>query len=457
MASNNIQQALERIKSIKRALASYGVYLELPELQEDSKLEQVKDAYLAISKGIPNRRDLESGEEVAATAYKLNNKEVLEISAGYYPKDITVTGVTSQEDQDAAIADAIQQELLDLKNLLEYENVASEDDVVAGKEIVKIVEVNGKLEKSTVEGTLGSTVNPFTISGHTEAQNDGETEYVTISGNGTTNLLTNIVYRNSDIPVNIRVLNSAEGEKVAITESLDPGYYGENSQIVISVKDNDDDIGTINVKSTLTVNAPGEYNAGEGFDYIKKVVVDLPTASTSPVIKQKDDGSLVTIIPAGYYEEDKEVSLSDGENEVTIINTSDLTPSPKTTTDEQTGTTEVSRYEIVVPKGYNPEESIIPLDKATVALEPQAVEGGFTVVIKPTAGWIEDSVDVTSQFADLADSYAEAASEEAEFKYSGELDEAEGGIAEKQHSEGKKYFTEAKVDLSELIEDMDNI
>lgn len=457
MASKHIKQALDRIKTIKSILLTHGIELGLTELQDTSTLEDVQNAYLTILKGIPNRRNLNSNEQVSTGAYKLSNKEVLEISSGYYPEGIVITGVTSQEDQEAAIEAAIQQELLDLKNLLESENAASENNVITGKEIVKIIEVNGKLEKSTVEGTLGSPDNPFVISGHTEAKEEGELEYVTITGNDVSDLQTDIVYRDSLIPINITVLNTSEGEKVAITESIEPGYYGENSSIAISIKDQGKDIGQINVKDSLTITAPGEFTAGTGFDYIKKVIVALPTTSTSPVIKQKDNGNLVTIIPAGYYEEDKEVSLSDGENEVTIINTSDLTPSPKTTTDEQTGTTEVSGYEIIVPKGYNPENAVISLDKAQVSLEAQPVEGGFNIIIQPTAGWIEDAVDVTSQFADLADSYAEAASEEAEFKYSGELDEAEEGIAEKQHSKDKKYFTEAKVDLSELIEDMDNI
>lgn len=112
-------------------------------------------------------------------------------------------------------------------------------------------------------------------------------------------------------------------------------------------------------------------------------------------------------------------------------------------------------------------------DASTPSLVAKPTDNGTSqiVVSIEKGGWAEGDTDVTSQFAVLAQQYAnglvdtshgEVTTEEvsaegqAQFSYN-DLGTATSGIQVKKPSDNAKYFTSAKVDLSQLINIIDNI
>lgn len=135
----------------------------------------------------------------------------------------------------------------------------------------------------------------------------------------------------------------------------------------------------------------------------------------------------------------------------------------------------VQSAEITTTEGYTPGETIpIQIKEATdVKLTYESVddEGNSKVYVSTTSGWIDDKVDVTNSFAEIADSYAEAKVDRTQsteddttsgqvlFTYYGELNTAAAGILIKnpKTESGYAYFKSAKVDLRDLINNLDNI
>lgn len=158
----------------------------------------------------------------------------------------------------------------------------------------------------------------------------------------------------------------------------------------------------------------------------------------------------------------------------------------------QQAATEVDRVQLTTPskeviidqkesfinttEGYA-KRSTIPItvkDASTPVLTTQPADNGTSSVVIniEQSGWIEGTTDVTQQFAVLAQQYANGLVDKSGgvisdseiqdegqvvFSYDSTLGTAVSGIQFKKPTDSAKYFTSAKVDLSQLINDIDNI
>lgn len=176
-----------------------------------------------------------------------------------------------------------------------------------------------------------------------------------------------------------------------------------------------------------------------------------------------DESSSKYIVPVGIVDNPIAIDKS-------IVNVSD-----STTTSTGVTVINVQNTEITTTEGYTPGE-IIPIqvkEATNVKLTYESVddEGNSKVYVSTTPGWINDKVDITNSFAEIADSYAEAKVDRTQsteedttsgqvlFTYSDGLNTAIAGISIKnpKTESGYTYFKSAKVDLGDLINIMDNI
>ena len=372
-SSNNIQEALKRIKDLRDSLRAHYIAstgLNNPEnIGENSTLETIVDAYNKISVGIQSTANTTTDNPT----YKLDNTTTLTLTAGYYPNEITVTGLNSDADQ----AEAVDAALSVLKQEIKSYGTSAAD-VLVGQPYTEIVEdENGKLTVQKGEGTLNEVV----LQGSSEADTEGN-KTVVVSANGV-NLNTNILYK-EDTELVVNVLNSAQGTVTEVS-SLTPGYYAND--IRVNILDNGTDIGEINVESSVTATSAGEINPSEGFDYIKQVIIPEGSSSVTASV----DGNIITLTPSNTSGWVDSTTIKDNQgNPITEI----VIPAQESGGDAEVSIdSETNEVLVTIPGGYYDGSTTVVLSKtdngttapvsiiSAISNEPQKVDSDYTIVI----------------------------------------------------------------------------
>lgn len=565
-SGTNVTTALERIKGLRDILAQHGLELDL-NTPENSQLETIVREYNKIVKQLtPNVRD---GELPGAIT--VDNKTHLKVAAGYYTSDFYVTGSNSQEDQD----EAIKQALNDLKRDLRAQ-LPTPEQVIAGAPAVYFVQTpQGELIIQNTTGTVGSSEDKL-IAGTADSQ--GNLIVKTTRGDS---LQSTIPYHDDElkeVQIVVKEQTQINGESELVTlldaNTLPSGYYSKPVKIspVLNVGENTNKVVNIQQDKTIYITEAKIFDItpDEGFDYLKNAKAVVPEGSSkisasiagnvvklTPTFTQgwidetiitgaeaNKDGSYYITLPTNSAEDGKatveakdinndnkpEVVVNipegyyDGNTSIpVVIKTGNTEKTVEYITEVPNITVEDGTPELVIPAGLYPTTTLQIIDKSQLTIDTTEVEDavqqvlnskityvstnkGYTegeakklaivdsstpiltskritdpetnqqydkvIVNIANGGWAEGETDVSSSFANLADQYSNGfvdrtngqdSSEEVStdgqvlFTYAENLDEVSGGIQIKVPVSGNRYFTSAKVDLSALITDIDNI
>lgn len=297
-----------------------------------------------------------------------------------------------------------------------------------------------------------------------------------------------------------KVTATVSGNTVKLTPENEEGWVSETTFVGDNVSKNAD--GSILV--TLPTNVSDDAEAELAFQDLDKdgnpeLVVTIPEGvytsdTTVPVVLDGENLSRVVVSEEVSIDEDGNASITVPKGvlteETTInLNKSQLTVSSEAI-DEATPVTITSPVTYIsASEGYTAGEAkklVIPMAEPSLVPEEQD-GGGYKIILSvPEGGWLastsESVLDLTNDFAPIADAYAngliDAGVEDSEtgevvvgedvtsvestagqvvFTYAANLDEVDGGVQIKAPSGNSRYFTSAKVDLSELIKEIDEI
>lgn len=297
-----------------------------------------------------------------------------------------------------------------------------------------------------------------------------------------------------------KVTATVSGNTVKLTPENEEGWVSETTFVGDNVSKNTD--GSILV--TLPTNVSEDAEAELAFQDLDKdgkpeLVVTIPEGvytsdTTVPVVLDgenlskvvvseevsvDEDGNASITVPKGIITEEVKIDLAKSELSVSDTSIEGATPVAITSSITYISTSE----------GYTTGEAkklVIPMAEPSLVPEQQD-NGGYKIILNvPEGGWLaptsENALDLTTDFAPIADSYADALVDRGEedpetkelivgkdvtsvestagqvvFTYAANLDEADDGVQIKAPLENSRYFTSAKVDLSALITEINEI
>lgn len=396
-----------------------------------STLQQVVDEFNKIVRGTITPTG--DNTTVNNSIYQVDNLGTVEFSAGYYPESWIVTGLNSDADQAAAVAKAIQ----DLYKEIQASVTAAPEDVPAGVKIpvispkeegsaeLKIEYVQGTLTNTT--GAKASTDNKLIVSAHghdlttditynTSAPTvninvlkDSESDAVVVENNtlasgyypenvtvgvnvleDTTNI--NAINVRSAVTVGSGAKDAIVIEKTSSKEGDTYGMYNQDYIKKVVIKE-----GSASVQVTIAdgkVSLSKELLAGWISDGIVlkdangdeissnesgKFELEIPRntgTGTDPIeatLSVDEDGKITITVPEGYYDEDQELELTDGNghNIPVIVNDPEAENSVKvveTTKGGEGDDKDDDTFKVEVPAGYNPQAFELDLGKSEVTV-----------------------------------------------------------------------------------------
>lgn len=288
--SNNISNALSRIKGLRDILITHGKELTLA-LSVNSKLEEVVRQYNKIVK--QDTPIITSGTIVGDIV--VDRTKYIEISPGYYPKGFTVTGTTSNADQETAVQEALESLKKDLQSQL-----PSIDNVLYGTDTIVITDSGDNSIIESKKGVAGDSNHRLTAGDYNEENDKSKT--LKLVANNTISLYSDIPYydaRTREVQITIR---NDDKEEITYVEAdkLPEGYYKDGVQIIPVLNKGENNNKVINVQTEKLANISSSEGISitpdRGFDYLKNVKVSVsPGTSTVDVATS---GNVITITPS---------------------------------------------------------------------------------------------------------------------------------------------------------------
>lgn len=410
-----------------------------------SKAEEGKTPTLVIKSGDTElQTDIlyhnESDIKVPVTVKINESGEVYEIpslSGGYYATDINlIPEINSETGNNVINVETGKSIVIDQLGAAEQGFYVKPLQVAEGFDYIK--DGNIRVKEGNSKVTARATGNIITLTPSTTEGWISSTEVEGVAG-------TSVVKQNGEYIITLKTESASTGTAVASFDDIDndskqelivkpsAGYYDGDTAVKVTLNGQD-------VNRISGIDDPEEKT--DGFEIV------VPTGIVaSPIIKTLDKSAITVNTEA--VENAEEVQINSA---VTYLSTNE-------------GYTNGEAKKLVIK----------PLDDTKVSLTTKKAEDGVSdtiVVTTSEEGWMSKDIDVTKEFANLAIRTANGLVDttngevvesvnstegQVVFNYENDLKTATSGTQIKAPSEGNKFFTSAKVDLSALITEIDNI